>query len=70
MDYSFSANICRRCVFHRRHFSAEKFETSDALVSLKEDKSARSSELSLIIGVNAFKIKFLTFLSFVTPIIK
>ena len=37
MDYSFSGNICRRCVFHRRHFSAEKFETSDALVHLKED---------------------------------
>ena len=37
MDYSFSGNICRRCVFHRRHFSAEKFETSDALVNLKED---------------------------------
>ena len=36
-NYSFSGNICRRCVFHRRHFSAEKFETSDALVNLKED---------------------------------
>lgn len=51
-------------------FQLKNFETSDALVSLKEDKTARSYELLLLIGINALKMKFLTFLSFVILIIK
>ena len=70
MDCSFSAYICRRCVFHRRHFSAEKFETSDALVNLKEDRTARSSELLHLIGINAFKNEMSYFPLLLTLIIK
>ena len=71
MDCSFSAYICRRCVFHRRHFSAEKFETSDALVNLKElRKTARSSELLHLIGINAFKNEISYFPLLPTLIIK